>query len=47
MVTRETFVRSALTLHTLRNGGDGVRRWVIAFHAGDETAFDAVQLRWL
>src|SRR5918992_2590113 len=45
--TRETFVRSVLTLDTLQNGGDGVRRWIVALHACDETAFDSAKLRWL
>jgi hypothetical protein len=45
--TSETFVCSVLTLDTLRNGGEGVSRWVIAVHTGDETAFDAATLLWL
>jgi hypothetical protein len=34
-------------LDTLQNGGDGVRRWVVALYACDETAFDSAKLRWL
>ena len=34
-------------MDTLSNSGDGVRRWVVAWHASDETAFDSAQLLWL
>ena len=45
--TQGPFAGSVLTLDTLQNGGDGVRRWVIAFHACEETAFDAATRLWL
>src|SRR5215831_11096298 len=39
MATQGISGRRVLTLDTPQNGGDGVRRWVIALTASDETVF--------